>query len=336
MIEIDFCETNNFSNYSNEIEAINCFFKKENNIEELFLTSGTSGIPKKYIFSQTQIQVSVEQTIKFFGLKKGDTLLNPLPLEFVAGKMNIYRAIYGKLKYIEIFATNVEKNIPIQKIDFATFVPNQLYKILELNKLEFQINKILIGGGEWVDYSLLKKLKDTIVYQSFASTETLTHFAIKQIYPKLEEAYQVLPGFELSVSDDQILVKHPIICRDGVLLDDSVEMVGPNQFKWIGRKTNMIKSGGIKLFPELIEKKLSNLLNQKYVIVGIPDEKFGEIIVLCIEGKSIEDLKNKIASQLDKYEVPKFIVEFDRFPLTESGKIKRKDIINQLKTLRLK
>ena len=121
MIEIDFCETNNFSNYSNEIEAINCFFKKENNIEELFLTSGTSGIPKKYIFSQTQIQVSVEQTIKFFGLKKGDTLLNPLPLEFVAGKMNIYRAIYGKLKYIEIFATNVEKNIPIQKIDSTRF-----------------------------------------------------------------------------------------------------------------------------------------------------------------------------------------------------------------------
>ena len=73
----------------------------------------------------------------------------------------------------------------------------------------------------------------------------------------------------------------------------------------------MIKCGGVKMYPELIEKKLSNLLFQNYVIVGIPDIKFGEIIVLCIEGKPVKDLITQISTVLNKYEVPKKIVEFN-------------------------
>jgi O-succinylbenzoic acid--CoA ligase len=128
-------------------------------------------------------------------------------------------------------------------------------------------------------------------------------------------------------------VKHPVICPKGLYLDDLIEIKDNNQFKWIGRQSNMIKSGGVKMYPELIEKKLSNLLLQKYVIVGIPDNKFGEIVVLCIEGKSAKDLIKQISKVLNRYEVPKKIVEVNKFPLTDSGKIKRKELIEQVKNI---
>lgn len=333
MIEIDFSifESNQLN--SIDLELKECVQKKTQNQNEIFLTSGTSGDKKAFEFTQKQIQQSVKQTLEFFGLKQGDTIVNPLPLEFVAGKMNIYRAIYGELRYIQIPSKHIENNLPTASVDFITLVPNQLHNILEVEDKDFNINQILVGGGEWTDFESLKKLKNTKVFQSFASTETLTHFAIKQIHPILDENYRVLNGFKVEESEGRLFVKHPVICPKGLYLDDLIEIKENNQFKWIGRQSNMIKSGGVKMYPELIEKKLSNLLLQKYVIVGIPDNKFGEIVVLCIEGKSAKDLIKQISKVLNRYEVPKKIVEVNKFPLTDSGKIKRKELIEQVKNI---
>ncbi len=333
MIEIDFSilEANQLN--SIDLEVKKCVLKKTQNQNEIFFTSGTSGGKKAFEFTQEQIQESIKQTLDFFGLKKGDTLVNPLPLEFVAGKMNIYRAIYGELQYIQIPSKHIEINLPNTSVDFITLVPNQLHNILEVEDKDFNIKQILVGGGEWTDFESFKKLKNTKVFQSFASTETLTHFAIKQIHPILEENYTVLKGFTVEENEGRLFVKHPIICSEGLYLDDLIEIKQNNQFKWIGRQSNMIKSGGVKMYPELIEKKLSNLLFQKYVIVGIPDFKFGEIVVLCIEGRPAKDLILQISTVLNKYEVPKKIVEVSKFPLTESGKIKRKELIEQVKKI---
>jgi O-succinylbenzoic acid--CoA ligase len=334
MIEIDFSkfETNHLN--SIDLDVKNCFKKKTDNISEIFFTSGTSGDKKRYEFTQKQIHESVKQTLHFFDLKRGDTLVNPLPLDFVAGKMNIYRAIYGKLNYIQIPAKNIENNIPNKNVDFITVVPNQLYDLLKhIEKKKIDIKQILVGGGEWIDFEILKKLNHTKVYQSFASTETLTHFAIKQIYPDIQQNYTLIKGFSLEDHEGKIFVKHSIICPEGIYIDDFIEIKDNNQFKWIGRESNMIKSGGVKMYPEIIEKKLSNLLQQKYVIVGIPDNKFGEIVVLCIEGKLIKNLNNLMSKVLDRYEVPKKIVEVNQFPLTESGKIKRKELIEYVKRI---
>jgi O-succinylbenzoic acid--CoA ligase len=331
MIVIDFTQIQPDILKSSDLEIRLCWQKKTQNSNEFFYTSGTSGDKKKFEFSQLQIKKSVNQTIQYFGLKKGDTIVNPLPLEFVAGKMNIYRAIYGDLNYIQIPPKNITENLPKTTIDFITLVPNQLHQILESKTIKPLIKQILVGGGEWTDIDNLKKLKKTKVFQSFASTETLTHFAIKQIYPLQEEYYTVLPGFTVDEKDGVLFVNHPIICEKGVFMDDLIELKGDCQFKWVGRKTNMIKSGGIKLFPELIERKISNFFNQKFVILGMPDDKFGEIVVLCIEGKKDEDILFKISGVLDRYELPKKIIEIECFPLTEAGKVKRKELAEKLK-----
>lgn len=331
MIVIDFSQIQPDILKSLDLGIRLCWQKKTQNHNEIFYTSGTSGDKKKFEFSQLQIKNSVNQTLEYFGLKKSDTIVNPLPLEFVAGKMNIYRAIYGNLNYIQIPPKNIIENLPETTIDFITLVPNQLHQILESKTIKSQIKKILVGGGEWIDLESLKKLQKTKVFQSFASTETLTHFAIKQIHPLQEENYTVLPGFKVEERDGVLCVSHPVICEKGVFMDDLIELKGANQFKWVGRKTNMIKSGGIKLFPELIERKISNYFNQKFVILGMPDDKFGEIVVLCIEGKKDEDILLKISKVLERYELPKKIIEINCLPLTESGKVKRKELVEKLK-----
>jgi len=56
----------------------------------------------------------------------------------------------------------------------------------------------------------------------------------------------------------------------------------------------------------------------------MPDEKWGNRVVLYIEGKAhIADLSLMLGSVLDKTEIPKEIVYIDRFEQTSSGKIIR-------------
>ena len=110
-----------------------------------------------------------------------------------------------------------------------------------------------------------------------------------------------------------------------------ITLKSESEFQWIGRSDNLINSGGVKIIPEEVEKKIQQHIKIPFVIVGLIDEKFGEIVVLVSEGKTIKRLKNT-ALNISKYELPKKYFVLNEFPRTESGKIKRKQISQLIKT----
>jgi O-succinylbenzoic acid--CoA ligase len=107
-----------------------------------------------------------------------------------------------------------------------------------------------------------------------------------------------------------------------------VSVIDATHFEWLGRYDNIINSGGIKLIPEQIEKKLSQFIPNSFFTTGLPDKKLGEKLVLIIEGNPI-DLPD-FSSMLSKYEIPKEIFYLKQFIRTNSGKIKRNDTIKLL------
>ena len=91
-------------------------------------TSGSTGKPKKIIM-----------TCDTLNLKKGDTALLCMPLEYIAGKMMAIRSIEREMNLISIPpCSNPLRHFigTTQKIDFAAFVPLQIAKILESNYLQ--------------------------------------------------------------------------------------------------------------------------------------------------------------------------------------------------------
>ena len=97
----------------------------------------------------------------------------------------------------------------------------------------------------------------------------------------------------------------------------------------------MINSGGIKLNPELIESKLSDILHESFFIGSLPDPKLGEQVVLILEGEVDKGniMKQLISSNaMKKYELPRLIKAIPEFLRTDSGKIKRKETIDLLKS----
>ncbi len=63
-------------------------------------------------------------------------------------------------------------------------------------------------------------------------------------------------------------------------------------------------------------------------VIGIPDDKYGEIVgafIILEEGVDIceEDVRDYSSTKIARYKVPKKVFFIDEFPLTASGKIQK-------------
>lgn len=305
-----------------------CNFIKEysTNKEFKILTSGTTGNRKIIKVSKLQMQKSAHATLNYFNLKKGNSCLLSLSCDFIAGKMMIVRAIEGKLNLFLAKPCSDPSLYLFQKYDFAPFIPMQVRNIIHSKKIG-EIKQVLIGGGKINDeiISEIKKFK-TKVFESFGMTETLTHFAIKQISPFYSEWFKTIKGFQIdSNKNDELVIKKNNIINFTLETKDLIEKKSNSEFKWLGRSDNLINSGGVKLIPEEIERKIEKLISVKFVIIGVPDTKLGQKIAIVSEKPIKIELKelNKYLSQYEKIKISKIV---RKFPITESGKIKRQEL----------
>ena len=63
-------------------------------------TSGSTGKPKEMLVEKERMAASARITCSFLGLKRGDTSLLCMPLDYIAGKMMVVRSLVCGLKLI--------------------------------------------------------------------------------------------------------------------------------------------------------------------------------------------------------------------------------------------
>lgn len=158
----------------------------------------------------------------------------------------------------------------------------------------------------------------------------------------------LLPGNELRVAEDgELLVKGPTLMKHYVgktpaecfdaegffhtgdvgHLDDAGNVV------YDGRKTEMIKTGGANVSPAEIEVALRACEPVKLArIVGVPDDRLGELVVGCIVLKDgahadAETIQSFLRERVASYKVPKRVLFFaDReIPMTKTATKVRDD-----------
>ena len=218
---------------------------------------------------------------------------------------------------------NPLKNIE-RSFDFIAMIPAQLENSLsKINK----INTVIVGGGR-VGNTLLEKIKliPTKIYETYGMTETLTHVAIKRINGMNKtEIFSALNGITFEKDDRNcLIINAEKINPNPIITNDIVDLKTKTTFKWIGRFDNIINSGGIKISPEVIEKKMSKIIkNRRFFIAALKDRHLGEKVILVIEGNKI----NISYIDLDKFEKPKEIYFLPKFEESVSGKILRKQTV---------
>lgn len=289
-----------------------------------FHTSGSTSIPKEILHSKESIGKSVELTAQYFELNSKSTILLALPAEYVAGKMMIYRALHLKcdLHYIE------PSSMPKidQAYNFASFVPMQVEKMMNNSSGLNKIKKVLIGGAPLAS-QLMDKIKtlSTEFYESYGMTETLTHMALRRVG---EEFFKALPSIEFSESKGSLNILAPHISDEVIHTNDLVKLKDNKMFELLGRKDDVINSGGVKIHPSQVERKLERIILEPFYIGSEEDDLLGEKVVLFIEGNEIgsilsKAILNEMKLVLGKFEVPQKTVFVPTFKRTFSGKIIR-------------
>ena len=100
----------------------------------------------------------------------------------------------------------------------------------------------------------------------------------------------------------------------------------------VGRKKEMFISGGENIYPVEIEELIyQHPAIDLAAVIGVPDEKWGEVgkaIITLKSGKSInvEGLREFLKPKLAKFKIPKYIEIRDSLPTSAAGKILKREL----------
>lgn len=306
-----------------------------NGLESLEIhTSGSTGRPKVIQLHRKALLASIQLTASYFNLNASDLFLCNLNTEYIGGKMMVLRA--AELG-AELLAVDPSRN-PFEQLhghtyrllqnrgkNFFSFVPLQLQEIIE-NAAHIpllQTAKAILAGGAAVSPSLRAKIQDHAlpVFETYGMTETVSHIAIKDLRTE-EQHFTVLDGVNIGADEDECLrISSPSTDGTWIQTQDVVDILSPTQFRLLGRRDNIINSGGVKIQLEDVERIIALAFPhlQNFFCFGIPDETLGQKLVLVLEGDPFEINLEELT--FPKYHMPKGVLFFPVFARTASGKI---------------
>ena len=364
-------------------------------------TSGSTGTPKALLAEKRRMQASARITCQFLGLKAGDTALLCLPLDYIAGKMMVVRALTCGLRLVSVppsshplsmlhaqcfmlndQQTTKDKTFSIKhyelsikhyalSIDFAAMVPLQVWQSLQVDeerqRLE-AIRHLIIGGGP-IDDELASRLRTmpNAVWSTYGMTETLSHIALRRLSgPEATDWYTPFDGVAVDINAEGCLVIDAPAVHDGPLVTNDIAEIrslpserqadapvfanhgvqadysSPNRegpgvclFRILGRKDNVICSGGLKIQAEEVERLLQPHLSAPFCITRRRHPLLGQTVVLLTEDSDTQRIGEVCRRMLPRHWQPRLIATVARLPLPATGKTARsqaEQIANSIET----
>lgn len=292
-------------------------------------TSGSTGTPKEIRLLKTDMRASAKATINFFGLHSRSWLHLPLSPDYIAGKMQIVRALESGATLTVEDATNrplsgLSLNTG-RRISLLPVVPSQVCGVLSSGFTD-RIDNMIIGGAPLAPADEQRIIDSGIPsFATYGMTETCSHVALRRLG---SECFSALPGFRFSADPRGCLVINSETMSFGQLVtNDIVELDSPQAFRWRGRFDNVINSGGLKISPEEIEKKIAHLFpdGTNFYIASRRSERWGEEAVLVTDLREPADnLINLIETEVGHLRAPKALIFDPDIQRTSSKKIIRR------------
>ncbi|MDE6380020.1 MAG: AMP-binding protein [Muribaculaceae bacterium] len=299
-------------------------------------TSGSTGEPKEIRLSKDFMRESARRTNRFFGIDGECRLHTCLDFKYIASMMMTVRADEAGC----LLTSEEPSSRPLggigreERIDLLSVVPAQMKWILDASEKWTGIRNILVGGSAIP--SLMRRrivMSGYDVWETYGMTETASHIALRKVDDD-DRPFHSLEGITVETGEDGCLV---VIMPDGqrLLTTDLAEVYGPDEFRILGRADNTVISGGIKIRPEELERRLGPFIAYEYCLSSVPDAKWGEKLVIVVESPSADIdrnlLRDAVAVRLRQYrkslelgvKSPKDVIVMPSLPRTPKGMIDR-------------
>jgi len=351
------------------------------NLIAIIATSGTTGEPKWVPIAKQQIVSSIEGSPSHLLPDKAKAWLLSLPIHHTGGLAVLLRsAIRGNDVVVasSMKVKDVCKSLQnYASIQTLSLVPKQLNELISSgnDSLDLLRNKrVLLGGGP-VSVELRKQIQqlELSVFYSYGMSETFGHiFAINALDLDLTEVAQNIAGKISKNNAFAINEKQHLLVKGSQVFGGylgSSKVANSSQESWFStgdiaqvneygnleilmRRTDLIVSGGKNIRPQEVEQLITEKLHlpiESFVVVGVKDEEWGEIVGLCIEEDPLLQFNKKmlanyeqkqtnlsaletailhdeLTNNIPKNVVPRVIKVIKQLPRTDIGKIKRAEI----------
>ena len=238
--------------------------------------------------------------------------------------------------------------------------PREKYKSLKLRCIVSGAEPVSPELGRWVDQELRVEFN-----QGFGQTEANYFIGNCSVLekPKLEPLGKPYPGHDVAVlGADRSPVKNGEVGEIAIKNNDPVVMKeywkNPDAMRekfvgeWCvtgdlgymtdegyvyfqGRNDDVIKSSGYRIGPAEIEAKV---MEHKSVascaVIGVPDPQRGQAVKAFVKllpgfnpcDEIIKEIQEHVKKRLAAHEYPREIEFIDEFPVTVTGKVKRRDL----------
>ena len=325
----------------------------------ILYTGGTTGLPKGAIIPESAIIWNSIITILSWGLTSRDCTVVSLPL-YHTGGWNVLLLplllVGGRVVLPEIDKFDPDWTVRTLHEKGCTIymgVPTMLEAISRsplFDKVDLS-NVTFISGGGPLPPSVAERFfrKGYRIFQGYGLTEAgPNNFYIspERYVKKPKSVGKPLMFVKMKLSEDgELLIKGPHVFQgywnrpeekpftdDGYLrTGDIFTMDEDGDFYFLDRKKDMIKTGGENVYSTEVEEALRQLpYVEDAVVFGVPDERWGEMVVAVVVRKKKEvtedEVKNDLKRLLASYKVPKRVIFVREIPKTPIGKISKKEL----------
>lgn len=336
----------------------------------IIYTGGTTGKPKGVVLSFDAINWNAMNTIISWGLNDTDCTLNYMPM-FHTGGINalcipILMAGGTVVTAGRFQAEAALKALNTYKTTISLFVPTMYQAMFDTEYIKsatFPTVKVFLSGGAPCPHSIYDKFQEKgilfkegyglteagpnnffivpiIAFRKKGSVGKCMQFNEVKIVNQAGERCKVDEVGELYISGKHLFTHYwnndketMLTLQDGWLKSGDLARVDQEgDYYIVGRKKEMIISGGENVYPLEVEQSL--LLHpsvREAAVIGIPDEKWGECVTafVCITNETSfleQELITHCKKYLGSYKIPKKIMFVQELPRTDVGKIDKKKL----------
>jgi malonyl-CoA/methylmalonyl-CoA synthetase len=321
----------------------------------IIYTSGTTGASKGAVLTHDNFASNAVNLLASWAITRDDRFLLALPLFHIHALGNGLHCwlISGcRMRLLERFdhKTAVDEFLDFEPTLFFG-VPAMYVRLLdtppETARKIGAAMRLFVSGSAPLPVHVFERFRELFghtILERYGMTETFMNISNPYIGARRAGTVGVpLPGVSIRIDDGELLVRGPNVfagywrrpdatsvafTADGWFrTGDLASRSDDGYYTLLGRKSDLIISGGFNIYPREIEELL---LEQPEIaeaaVVGVADDVRGEVPVAFIvprDGFDAAAIEHRCREQLASFKVPRRFVVVDSIPRTALGKVQK-------------
>lgn len=316
----------------------------------IIYTSGTTGASKGAVLTHGNFVSNAVNLAACWQITAADRLFLSLPLFHIhalGNGLHTWLASGCRMRLVERFD---HRTAAQEILDFGTTlffgVPAMYVRLLdtppELARAIGARMRLFVSGSAPLPAHMLEAFRECFgvrILERYGMTETFMN--LSNPYAGERRAGTVgfpLPGVSVRIENGELFVKGPNVfagywrresspfTSDGFFpTGDLASVSGDGYYTLLGRRSDLIISGGFNIYPREIEELL---LEQPGVVeaavLGAADDVRGEVPIAYLVGDfDAAALEQACREQLASFKVPRRFVKVDSIPRTALGKVQK-------------